>query len=189
MDLFDKYPILQDDVLTIRRMSFSDEKALKDLTEEKDVYRYLPTFLYEQKYEDKYQVIKRMDEECMDSRESVLMGIYLKEDPKTLIGIAEIYGYRQEKNKASIGYRLRKQYWGRGLATRTAALLKDYLFTEIGIRTITAHVMKENLASAKVLIKNGFFNKYPDNIEDWGFDEPVLVDKYSIRNRFYEERK
>ena len=183
MRLFEGYPALEDDVLIIRKMSFSDAKALKEMTENRNIYHYLPTFLYECRYEDKREVLEKMDVECMKTHDSVLMGIYPKEKEDELLGIAEIYSYKEERNTASIGYRLKDEYWGKGIATRVARLLRDYLIDEIGLRTITAHVMRENKASGRVLIKNGFYNKYPDTMEDWGFEEPVLVDKYVIQNK------
>ena len=180
-ELFEEYPYLEDDVIIIRKLSAEDADSLKQLTLQDRVYRYLPTFLYELKYEDKQEVIEKLNEECFDNKESIIMGVFLKEEPEKLIGLAEIYSYKPWKNKASIGYRLKEEYWGQGLATRIAALLKRYILEDVGLRTITGHVMKENIASAKVLMKNGFINKYPDNYEDWGFGQPVLVDKYVFK--------
>ncbi len=180
-ELFEEYPYLEDEIIILRKMTLNDVSFLKAMTQEKEVYRFLPTFLYELKYDEKDQVIRKMDEECFFNKESILLGIYRKEDPDELAGIAEIYSYKPEKKKASIGYRLRKEYWGRGIATRAAALLKDYILDDRGMSTVTGHVMKENIASAKVLMKNGLINKYPDNWEDWGFDDLVLVDKYVLK--------
>ena len=182
--LFEDYPYLTDGVVIIRKMTEDDAEALAVLASEADVYSTLPTFLYELKYEDKLRTIRMMDEECFDTGESVLMGIYLTEDPRCLAGIAEIYNYEEKKGKASIGYRLEKSVWGRGIATRVTALLKEYLISVLGLRTITAHVLHDNLASAKVLKNNGFVNKYPGLLEDWGFDELKLTDKYSFKSEW-----
>lgn len=184
MKLFEDYPYLTDGVVIIRKMTEDDAEALAVLTSEADVYATLPTFLYELKYEDKAQVIRRMDEECLDTHESVLLGIYLTEDPDHLVGVAEIYNYEEKKDKASIGYRLAEEVWGRGIATRVTALLKQYLLGAAGLRTITAHVLHDNLASAKVLKNNGFVNKYPELWEDWGFDHLMLTDKYSFKREW-----
>ncbi len=39
--------------------------------------------------------------------------------------------------------------------------LEDYLIDDAQVRTITAHVMPENKASAKVLSRNGFVTSIP----------------------------
>ena len=80
-----------------------------------------------------------------------------------------------------MGLRLMKQYWGRKLAIRAEKLMIDYLLHGANIRIITGHVMQENKASEVTALKAGFEKKYCDILEDWGFEEPVLIDKYIIK--------
>ena len=140
--LFDRYPVLEDETILIHKMSESDAGDLHALATDPEVYKTLPTFLFEQKYPDALEVIRRLDRECFEKKDSIIMGVYLKTDPQRLIGIAELYNYEEEKQKASIGYRLNSKYWGKGLGTRIAALLTGYLMDRGDIKTITAHVMK-----------------------------------------------
>ena len=178
--LFREYPVLEDDVIIIRKMADEDADAIAEMCSQKEVYRYVPTFLYEQKYEDKHEVIANLDRECFNTKEGILMGVYLKETGG-FTGIAEFYAYEPERRKCSIGLRLMKQYWGMKIATRAERLMIDYLLDEANMRVITGHVMQENKASIAVLIKSGFEKKYSGILEDWGFDEPVLIDKYVIK--------
>ena len=112
---------------------------------------------------------------------SVLFGVCLKTAPETLIGIAEIYNYEPEKEKASIGYRFAPDAWGQGYASETAAILKNYLLKYTDVRKITAHVMAENTASGRVLEKNRFVLRWSGLREDWGFSAPVPVNKYMFK--------
>ncbi len=180
--LFDRYPVLEDDMVTLRKMTMDDAEALAEMCGQEEVYRYVPTFLYEQKYEDKKTVLARMDEEMFAARESLFLGIYLKESGR-FAGIAEFYAYEPDRRKCSIGIRLRKEYWGMGIATRCEKLMVEYLLQEAHMRIITAHVMQENKASGAALEKNGFVKKYCGIREDWGFAEPVIIDKYIIKIR------
>ena len=184
MRLFDSYPVLEDDLIVIRRMRPFDAPALKAFTSDDEIYRYLPTFLFERKYGVAKDVIRRMDAECFNARESILLGVYLKSESESFIGIAEIYGYEERKPKVSIGYRLDRKHWGMGIATRIVGLLKAYLIDQVKVRTITAHVMPENRASAKVLVKNGFICLYTGVPEDWGFEDPTPTDKYVFKRRW-----
>ena len=181
MKLFDEYPFLTDGIILLRKIVLSDAEALQALRTDQEVYRYLPTFLYEQKYEDVYEVIGRMDEECFRTKESILLAVCLADQPDILCGIAEIYAWEPWRRKASIGYRLRREYWGRGIATAVARLLREYLFRTVYLNTVTAHVMSANRASAAVLIKAGFPERYSNVVEDWGLGVPVLVDKYVLK--------
>ena len=85
--------------------------------------------------------------------------------------------YDEKKQKVSIGVRLAREYWYKGIANHVEILLMNYL-KEAGIRTITGHVMRHNTASARTVQKLGFVNKYPGLWEDWGREGPVLTDKY-----------
>ena len=65
--------------------------------------------------------------------------------------------------------------------------LEDDLIDDAQVRTITAHVMPENKASAKVLSKNGFVNLYSNVPEDWGFGKLSPTDKYVFKRRWITE--
>ena len=186
MKLFDEYPVLCNDRVILRKMDRADAQALTELTSREAVYRTVPSFLYELKYEDKHDVIENMDRECFDPQESLLLGVYLTDDPEHLIGIAEFYNYEEKKSKASIGCRLHDECWGRGIATEVAVLLRDYLTKDTGLRTVTSHVLRKNAGSAAVMGKAGFINKYPGLYEDWGFRELMLTDKFVYKKEWNE---
>ena len=57
-------------------------------------------------------------------------------------------------------------------------MLKDFLLNEVGMRTITAHVMVNNAASARVLEKSGFIRTARGVEEDWGYEQPAIADKW-----------
>lgn len=175
--LFSEIPYIGDEHLTLRRITGTDAAALERMARSAKVYRYLPTFLYEQKYPEISRVIGGLYTECF--RDSIILGVYLRADER-FCGLAEIYGYRAEIHKASIGYRLLEDYWGQGIATRTARLMTDYLLQQTDIEIITASTMVENHASARVLTKNGFTLVNSGVGEDWGYPQPTIVDKWFL---------
>ena len=186
MKLFDEYPCLENDRVIMKKMSAADAEALAELTSRDAVYKTIPSFLYELRYEDKRDVIENMDRECFDTKESLLLGVYLTDDPEHLIGIAEFYNYEEKKSKASVGCRLHDAFWGQGIATDVAVMMKDYLTKAAGLRTVTSHVLRENTGSAIVMKKAGFINKYPGIYEDWGFGGLMLTDKYVYKKEWDE---
>ena len=179
--LFDEYPELENEHVILRKMRPEDAPALQVFRDNEKVYRFLPTFLYEQKYEDASDVIAGMDEECFRTKGSILLAVCLKEEPSQMVGIAEIYNYEEKKAKASIGVRLDSSVWGRGIASQVISLLKEYLIVKTGLKTITAHILQDNAASAGAVRKCGFLKKYPNIYSDWGFEELSLMDKYVFK--------
>ena len=189
MELFEEMPRLENEMLILREMKEADAPLLDRLSSDPRVYVYLPTFLYEQKYKDPLEVIRKMKQECFLTKDSILLGIYLKTAPEELAGIAEIYAFDEQKNKASVGVRLRPEYWYRGIALQAVSLLKEYLDKDIGIRTITAHIMTHNHASARMVAKLGFEKRYSNLWEDWGREGPVLTDKYIWKNPAHPKQR
>ena len=57
---------------------------------------------------------------------------------------------------AEIGYWLAKPYWGQGIMTDAVRTFVRYAFDELQVIRLTAHVFDFNIASARVLEKNGF---------------------------------
>ena len=179
--LFSEIPYLKSDKIILRPLVPGDLPGLDEMTSDPFVYAFLPPFLYEQKYANKNTMLAVMEEECIRRKESILLAVCPADAPDEFFGLAEIYNYEPQKEKASVGYRLRKEYWGRGYATEITALLTKYLLERTDVRKITAHVMVENAASGKVLAKNGYIPKWRNLTEDWGLGEDVIVDKYSLK--------
>ena len=177
MKLFDEIPTLENERLVLRRLDDADADDLRELAHSDRVYRYLPTFLFEQRYDDPHIVIQKLYTECFQAKESLILGVFLK-DTNSFCGLAEFYGFRDAIHKISIGYRLAESYWGQGIATETVALMVDYLLTRTDIEIITASTMVENRASARVLEKNDFLMNDGAVPEDWGYDAPTIADKW-----------
>lgn len=164
---------MKSDRLVLRALTEADAPALEEFVRSERVYRYLPTFLFERKYDDIHRVIRGLYTECF--QESIILGVF---EGTTFCGLAELYGFRDEIHKISVGYRLLEHAWGRGIASEALRLMIDYLYGETDIEIITASTMVENHASARVLQKNGFVLVSAASQEDWGFPQPTLADKW-----------
>ena len=171
--LFSEIPLLKSGELILKRIGERDGAALRGLVDDPVVYRYLPTFLFEKKYPDIDAVIGGLYDECL--KESIILGVFRNGD---FCGLAEMYGFRDDIHKVSVGYRLLQRYWGKGIASGALGLMIDYLYGETDIEIITASTMVENKASARVLQKNGFELVASGVGEDWGYETPTITDKW-----------
>ena len=63
--------------------------------------------------------------------------------------------YRAELNEIDLGYRFKKEGWGKGYATEAAYASIQYGFEKIGLQRIVARAEIENIGSWKVLEKCG----------------------------------
>ncbi len=174
-ELFPAPPVLAGERLCLRPLAGPDAENLNRLFREDAVYRYLPRFLFEKKHAPA-EAIVRLYEECL--QDSLILGVF---SPDRFCGLAEIYGYRAPLRKASVGYRLLREEWGKGIATEALGILVRELLENRGIELITASTMVENRASARVLEKNGFTLVAHAVDEDWGFAAPTPADKWIRR--------
>ncbi len=71
-------------------------------------------------------------------------------------GICALYNVDKNKREAGIYYWVAVQYWNKGLASRTLKRIISYAKNELGLKKLRTGVLKRNIASIKVLEKNGF---------------------------------
>ena len=171
--LFDDISLICGGDIELRRLTHTDAAGLSELTESPEVYRYLPTFLFEKQYDDPQETINRLYGECL--KKSLILGIFRN---GRFCGLIELYGCRAPLLKVSVGYRLLPRCWGQGTATKALELMTGHLFNETLVRIITASVIPENKASAGVLKKNGFRCVLRSVPENWGHPLPTPADKW-----------
>ncbi|MGH1387787.1 GNAT family N-acetyltransferase [Kordia sp.] len=84
------------------------------------------------------------------------------------------------RKSAEIGYWIGEPYWGNGIATKAIALITDYGFNTLDLNRIYAGVFEYNIASMKVLEKNGFK-------KEGIFKNAILKnEKFYDEHRFYK---
>ncbi len=177
--LFDEIPYMENERVILRRIIDDDAAAIENMVKNDIIYHYEPTYLFERQYTDVHEMIRNLYGECFLTKQNLILGIFLKENAE-LCGLAEFYDYIEKLHVVSIGIRLRKKYWGKGIATDATRLMSEYLFTETDIEIITASTMSDNKKSQHVLEKTGFIKTQSGKPEDWGYDDPILADKWFL---------
>lgn len=95
-----------------------------------------------------------------------LSTFYLIKDEKgTILGRINLVDFNYANQCAELGYRIGEDYIGNGIATKALKLLLDKITNLEGIHRITARTTQDNVASQKVLAKNGFTYVYTDQGE------------------------
>ncbi len=95
-----------------------------------------------------------------------LSTFYLIKDEKgTILGRINLVDFNHSNQSAELGYRIGEDYTGNGIATKALKLLLDKTTNLEVIQRITARTTQDNVASRKVLAKNGFTYVYTDQDE------------------------
>ncbi|MCB0529082.1 MAG: GNAT family N-acetyltransferase [Saprospiraceae bacterium] len=142
--------------LLMRELTDADAPGLFALDSDPEVHRYLGNKPVKslQASEDIVRHVRRQYAENGIGRWAVI-------DKKTMDFIGWS-GLKYETNLRAgaryydLGYRIRRQYWGQGIATETAVESLKYGFKKLDLPRICAAAHRENTASNKILIKTGF---------------------------------
>lgn len=181
-ELYDVFPYLENDKVIIRKMESSDVVALSEISNNDNVYKYISSFLYKKSNKTLETAIENLGGRDFEKKKLIIAGIYLKNNPNRLVGLAEMFDYKKRENEITVGYRLNEDYWNKKIASNALKLMVEYLVNEIGITTLKAFVMPENLYSSKILLNNGFIKEdYTSQEKNWGGQEIVSVDVYTYR--------
>jgi ribosomal-protein-alanine N-acetyltransferase len=78
--------------------------------------------------------------------------------------------------RAELGYVVARKYWKTGIASEAVGLVLKRGFTDLNIKRIDAYTDPDNIASQRVLEKNGFTQE--------GRLKKYLVHRGAIRDRF-----
>lgn len=85
--------------------------------------------------------------------------------------------FNSDGKEVEIIYTLKKQYWGKGLASEVAAAMIEFGFTRCGLKNIIATIDPANHASLRIIKKLGMTHR-ENRIDEYGLPEAV----YTIAN-------
>ena len=108
---------------------------------------------------DMYKNVTRgmdyMRQEAEDAIWNTFWAAVLEEDSTFVCGIG-FKGPANAEGEVELGYGFDAPYQNRGLATEAVAAMTKWAFAQPGVATVTAETDYANIASARVLQKNGF---------------------------------
>lgn len=141
--------------LILREIEDCDLQGLFELDSDPEVHKYLGKSPIKSLQESKSTIsyIRKQYEEDGIGRWAVIDKI-----TNEFIGWAGLKyekEVRKEMHYYDLGYRLKKQFWGQGIATETALESLNYGFINLNLKEIYAGAHVENVASNKVLQKVG----------------------------------
>lgn len=153
---FTPFPALETNRLMLRQVAEADAAEIYFLRSDPGVMAYIdrpPA----QSIDEAYRFI-RMILGLESAGEGITWAITLKGDPR-LVGTICYWNIKMENYRAEIGYVLHPEQQGRGIMQEAAAAVLGYGFGAMGLHSVEAHVNPHNLASIRVLERNGFIQE------------------------------
>lgn len=164
--------IIETERMLLREFTNDDLDEMTEVLGDPEVMRFSLNGPYsrEKTFEFLERTITRYKEGGMG-----LLAVVHKTDERVIGYCGILFQEIDGEDLPEIGYRLNRQYWGRGLATEAAKAVQNYGFSHLGFSKMISIIEAENLASIRVAEKNGLvFEK------DSLFKDRIPVRIYSI---------
>jgi len=181
---FHPFKNLETERLLLRRVSIDDLNEILELRGNPETMKFIPRPLVKTE-EDALNHFKMIDEK-IEKNEGINWAITVKGNPK-LIGIIGHYRIQPENHRCEIGYMILSQYNGQGIVTEAIKAVLEYGFEDMNMHSIEAVIDPDNIASERVLQKNGFVKEahlLENEYYDGKFWDTVI---YSILKRNFKK--
>ena len=144
---------IETDRLVLRRFTTADLDALCDLDGDPEVMRYLSGGTPTPRAAIEYDILPRF---LSLYTRFPGFGCWAAHERATgrFLGWLSLIP-TERAGEAELGYRLRRDAWGRGFATEGARALMQRAFGELDLRRVVATTYQDNIASRRVMEKAG----------------------------------
>ncbi len=150
----DHFPILETERLRLRQLRPGDAA---------DVFRFrgdyqVTHYNFGAPYQTMVQAERLIDSinQNFEQRREFRWGITVTDEGDRVIGLAGFNYWNQHDRRASVGYDLAQDHWGRGIIPEAMRVILDFGFRRLNLNRIEADCTVENTASVRVLEKLGF---------------------------------
>jgi [ribosomal protein S5]-alanine N-acetyltransferase len=149
---FSAFPTLAGARTVLRQLDPSDAVDLFAFRSDPEVQRYNSAPM-----QDPAEATALIDELRAQyaAQQAVHWAVTLPGDPRVLglMGLAAVDNYH---SRAEIGYDLRRDHWGRGVATDAARAILTFGFISLDLHRVEAQTIADNHASVRLLQRLGF---------------------------------
>lgn len=150
---FDPFPELVTERLLLRKILADDDKALFDIRSDERVMQFIDR-PRATTIEDARDLIKRVND-ALERNDGINWGIQLKTSPQ-LIGTIGFWRIMKENYRAEIGYMLHADFHGKRIMQEAMDKVLEHGFKTMQFHSVEANVNPANMASIKLLEKQGF---------------------------------
>jgi [ribosomal protein S5]-alanine N-acetyltransferase len=150
---FHPFQNIETERLLLRRLNENDADEVLALRGNPEIMKFIPRPLAKSK-EDALEHIAMIEDKIVNNT-GINWGITIKGSPK-IIGIIGHYKISPENHRAEIGYMSFPATNGKGYMSEAIKAVLEYGFEQMGLHSVEAIIDPKNIASERVLQKNGF---------------------------------
>lgn len=151
--VFEIFPVLETERFTLRSFSMADAGDFFYMRSNEKVMEFIDSARHKTQ-KDSEEMIEKIFK--MFEEKTGINWIIEDKHSKAVAGYCLIFKLDRINCRAEIGYALKPEYWGKGIAKETIEKLAEFGFREMKLHSIEANINPNNINSRKVLEKAGF---------------------------------
>lgn len=159
-----KQPVLETPRLIMRRWQASDISPFMAMNRDPVVMEHFPNLL------TPIQALASVEqfEVNFDTLDYSMWSLQLRDGGEFVgsVGLSPYILSKIDRPDVAIGWQLRSQFWGKGLALEAARAARDYAFEELNISELIAIAPEANLRSIRLMERMGMKNFEGEAIDD-----------------------
>ena len=169
--------------MKLRELTIADEENILSLDSDPEVMRYLTDGRPSTRFEAR-SALERA--ELLFKKHEGKFGFWaaIEKETKLFRGWFHFRPSKQDPEnikRIELGYRLKREFWGKDYATEGSRCLIEKGFAELAVEEVFAVTMQKNIASRKVMEKSGliFFREFhsPDFPDTKELDVEYLLNR------------
>jgi ribosomal-protein-alanine N-acetyltransferase len=166
-----RFPDANLGIVCLRKPNILDAEAIYKISNDLAVMKYYGMSAYHSINEAKREIV--WFQKIYRNNNGIRWVISVK-DRSEYIGDIGLHNYFQKHNRAEIGFKLKREYWRKGIMKDTIAFVNQYGFQNLKLNRIEAVVDPRNIPCLKILEKSGY--KQEGLLRQYELEEQGYVD-------------
>lgn len=160
---YQPFPVLESERLVLRQLTDADTSAVFRIRSNAARMQYIPRPILETEAQA-LEMITLMNQKVAENTD--INWAVCEKVTGTFIGFMGFYRTQPEHYRTEIGYMVAPEFDGKGYVTEAVKTMLTFAFHQVGFHSVCAVIDPNNIASGRVLEKNGF-RKEAHFIEDF----------------------
>jgi ribosomal-protein-alanine N-acetyltransferase len=166
-----RFPDTELSKVHLRRPSLHDAEAIFQISTDLAVMQYYGMSAHHSMEEARKEI--NWFQNIYRNNTGIRWIISLKESPE-YIGDIGLHNYKISHNRAEIGFKLKKEYWRKGIMKSAIRFVNKFGFTDMKLNRIEAVADPRNIPCLKLLEKSGY--KQEGLLRQYELEEQGYVD-------------
>ena len=151
--VFNEFPVLQTERFNLRSFTKDDTADFFFMRSSEEVMQFIDIARHKTA-EDTEKMIDKIFQ--MFKEKTGINWIIEDKISKAVAGYCLLFKIDRTNCRAEIGYALKPEFWGKGIAKEVIDKMSEFGFNEMNLHSIEANINPNNINSRKVLVKAGF---------------------------------